>query len=71
MDQEILDIDEAAEFLGIKKRTMYKLAKAGEIPAVKIGGQWRFYREQLLEMFTKSAREFPGAKEDKLADAAE
>jgi len=55
MDHEIFDIDAAAEFLSIKKRTMYKLAKQGEIPAVKIGGQWRFYREKLLELFKQTS----------------
>lgn len=71
MDHEILDIDAAADFLGIKKRTMYKLVNEGEIPAVKIGGQWRFYREQLLEMFTRSSSEkhYPG--DDQHIDTAE
>lgn len=51
MSQEIMDIDAAAEFLRIKKRTIYKLAKEGEIPAIKIGGQWRFSRQQLIDLF--------------------
>jgi len=51
MTDEIFDIDGAAKFLGIKKRTMYKLVSEGDIPATKIGGQWRFSRTQLLKMF--------------------
>ncbi len=32
MDNEILTIEEAAEYLQLGKRSVYKLAKAGEIP---------------------------------------
>jgi len=54
MDKEILDIRAAANFLGIKKRTMYKLVNEGEIPAKKIGGQWRFSKTQLISLFEKN-----------------
>ena len=54
MDNEILDIRAAANFLGIKKRTMYKLVNEGEIPAKKIGGQWRFSKTQLINLFERS-----------------
>lgn len=48
---EIMDISEAATYLNIKKGTLYRLAKAGQIPGTKIGGQWRFKRERLDELF--------------------
>ena len=51
MHSEIMDISEAASYLNIKKGTLYRLAKNGRIPAVKIGGQWRFKRERLDAMF--------------------
>jgi len=57
MEKEILDIDDAARFLGIKKRTMYRLVNDGEIPAKKIGGQWRLSRTQLLDLFYDSGSE--------------
>jgi len=67
MSQEIMDIDAAAEFLRIKKRTIYKLAKEGEIPAIKIGGQWRFSRQQLIDLFqnenSEAANEEPNPNE--------
>ena len=47
----ILDIGDAAEYLHIKKWTLYRLAKKGRIPGVKIGGQWRFKKEVLDRMF--------------------
>jgi len=51
MSEEILNIKEACELLGIKQRTMYTLLKDGKIPAIKIGGQWRFSKELLINMF--------------------
>jgi excisionase family DNA binding protein len=51
MTPEIMDISEAATYLNIKKGTLYRLAKNGKVPATKIGGQWRFKRERLDELF--------------------
>lgn len=51
VEKEIFSIEEAEKYLGIKKRTLYKLAKSGSIPAVKIGGQWRFSKFRLDALF--------------------
>jgi excisionase family DNA binding protein len=55
MATEIMDIAEAASYLNIKKGTLYRLAKSGQIPGTKIGGQWRFKRERLDELFRTPA----------------
>lgn len=39
---EILTIKQVSDFLKVNERTIYKLAKCGEIPSFKVGGQWRF-----------------------------
>jgi excisionase family DNA binding protein len=57
MATEIMDITEAAAYLNIKKGTLYRLVKKGQIPGTKIGGQWRFKREHLDEMFRDHSRE--------------
>ncbi len=49
--QEILNLEEAALFLRVKPRTLGTLALRGEIPGVKIGGQWRFRRPALEALF--------------------
>ena len=59
MATEIMDIAEAASYLNIKKGTLYRLAKNGQIPGAKIGGQWRFKRERLDELFRQPAVGFP------------
>jgi excisionase family DNA binding protein len=51
----IMDISEAADYLHIKKWTLYRLVKRGKIPGIKVGGQWRFKKEVLDEMFTQNS----------------
>lgn len=47
MEKEILTIEEAATYLQIGKRSIYKLAKDGEIPGKKVLNKWRFEKESL------------------------
>ncbi len=42
-DTDILDADDVAERLGIAPNTVRKLARNGEIPALRIGKVWRFF----------------------------
>ena len=49
MDEEILDVDGAARVLGVSTRTVYNLARKGEIPAMRIGREWRFALKNLRE----------------------
>jgi len=44
---EILTLDEVSAFLKAGKRTVYRLAQSGDIPAFKLGGTWRFRRSEL------------------------
>lgn len=44
---EILTIDELANYLKAGKRTVYRLAAEGRIPAFKVGGTWRFLRTDI------------------------
>jgi excisionase family DNA binding protein len=47
--KEIMTPREAAEYLSVHVRTIYRLAKHGEIPGRKIGGSWRFKKDALDE----------------------
>lgn len=53
MADEIMDIKKAADYLQIRERTLYRLVGEGEIPGIKVGGQWRFSKRCLEEMFLK------------------
>ncbi len=48
-DTEILNAKEAAEFLGAHVETIRRLARNGELPAYKIGKDWRFRKEALMD----------------------
>lgn len=49
--REIMTTQEVARYLRLNEATVYKLAQAGDIPAVKVGGTWRFKRELIDEWF--------------------
>jgi len=46
---EVMTIKEVADYLKMNERTIYKLVQEGKIPAVKIGGQWRFKKSVVDE----------------------
>lgn len=39
---DLLSPKQLAEYLQLSQRTIYRLLERGDIPAVKVGGQWRF-----------------------------
>jgi excisionase family DNA binding protein len=43
----LMTIDDVAQYLGLHPLTVRRLARDGEIPALKIGRQWRVKRELL------------------------
>ena len=47
MLNDILTVSEVAEYLRINPQTVYRKAKAGELPAVRIGRAIRFRRAEL------------------------
>lgn len=47
MPDEIMTIREVATYLKIKEKTAYRLAAGGEIPGFKVGGSWRFRRNEI------------------------
>ncbi|MCD6569177.1 MAG: helix-turn-helix domain-containing protein [Deltaproteobacteria bacterium] len=44
-EKEIMTIKQIAEYLQMNEHTIYKLARSGQIPSIKIAGQWRFKKE--------------------------
>ena len=47
MLREVLDIRQAAEYLGISADTLYRYASEGSVPAFRLGNRWRFKRSLL------------------------
>jgi excisionase family DNA binding protein len=47
IDETFLTTDEVLEYLHVNLRTVYRLIKAGKIPAVRVGRQWRFRKRDI------------------------
>ena len=47
MADEILTLKEVAEYLKLAEKTAYRLAADGKLPGFKVGGSWRFKREDI------------------------
>ena len=56
-ENESLTLEEVAVYLKAGKRTVYRLAQKGEIPAFKLGGTWRFRRSELDSWIAASISE--------------
>ena len=47
IDETFLTTDEVLDYLQVNLRTVYRLIKAGKIPAVRVGRQWRFRKTDI------------------------
>ena len=55
IDDTFLTTDEVLAYLQVNLRTVYRLIKAGKLPAVRVGRQWRF-RKGDLDAWLESQR---------------
>jgi excisionase family DNA binding protein len=55
-EPQVMTVDQVAEYLQVSKRKVYDLAAAGDIPAAKVGDQWRFYRPEIDRWLTSLSR---------------
>jgi excisionase family DNA binding protein len=51
----LLDIDDLADYLRLKKQTIYNWLHQGKISGIKVGGVWRFERRE-VNAWLKSRR---------------
>ena len=61
IDETFLTTEEVLEYLQVNLRTVYRLIKAGKIPAVRVGRQWRF-RKSDIDAWLDSQRPRAGAR---------
>jgi len=57
-DEVFLTTEEVLEYLQVNLRTVYRLIKAGKIPAVRVGRQWRF-RKRDIDAWLETQRPQP------------
>src|SRR5918992_2199389 len=55
IEETFLTTTEVLEYLQVNLRTVYRLIKAGKIPAVRVGRQWRF-RKRDIDAWLESQR---------------
>lgn len=66
-DENFLTTEEVLDYLQVNLRTVYRLIKAGKIPAVRVGRQWRF-RKRDIDAWLESSRPGLGAAGSMMGD---
>lgn len=61
-NRPIIDVNECAELLLCSPDQIEEKARAGEIPATKIGRGWLFIREDLIQYLADKARKEAGER---------
>ena len=46
-ERDLMDVDELAEYLGLRKQTIYNWLHKRKISGIKIGKVWRFERDEI------------------------
>ena len=54
---EFMTVQEVVGYLRVTKKTIYRLLKRGEIPATKVGRQWRFDKTSIDEWLLQKPAE--------------
>jgi len=57
---ELLTVSETARLLRIGEATVRRLARRGELPALRVGGQWRIDRDSLAASAGRASRHHQG-----------
>ena len=68
MEDTFLTTEEVLEYLQVNLRTVYRLIKAGKIPAVRVGRQWRF-RKRDIDTWLDSQQPRPGLRPSLVPDS--
>ena len=55
MPEQLLTLEQVAEYLNVDKFTVYRLLSAKELPAFKVGNQWRFKRKMIENWLMKNS----------------
>jgi excisionase family DNA binding protein len=74
IDDTFLTTDEVIDYLQVNLRTVYRLIKAGKLPAVRVGRQWRFRKRDIdawLDAQRARGSRAAGARPSTVQQAAE
>lgn len=57
--REVMNVREAAQYLGVSKETLYKYLTEQSIPAFKLGSRWKVKKNVLDRWMEKQSRRQP------------
>ena len=55
MPEQLLTLEQVAEYLNVDKFTVYRLLSDKDLPAFKVGNQWRFKRRLIENWLAKNS----------------
>ena len=53
MSMTAMTVQEVARYLNVDPKTVYRLVNRGELPGFKVGGSWRFQKDDLDDWIAK------------------
>ena len=59
MPEQLLTLEQVAEYLNVDKFTVYRLLSDKQLPAFKVGNQWRFKRRMIENWLNKHSNVRP------------
>ena len=62
VSSDLMTTKELSEYLQLDRMTIYKLLKSGDIPANRVGHQWRFFRSD-IDDWIRAKQVRPGSPE--------
>jgi len=64
MENEWLTVQEVADYLKLGKTKVYQYVQNGRIPGYKVGGQWRFQRDEIDQWIRSGKSDFAQEPEE-------
>jgi excisionase family DNA binding protein len=55
MAEQLLTLEQVAKYLNVDKFTVYRLLADKDLPAFKVGNQWRFKRKMIENWLIKNS----------------
>ena len=55
LEEKALTTEEICLFLNISRQTLYKLVRTKQLPGLKIGDKYRFFKSEILSHFNHDA----------------
>jgi excisionase family DNA binding protein len=65
-DDNVMTLAEMADYLKIARRSLLRMAQAGDIPGTKIASQWRFMRSVIDDWMISRMKSLPAGELEKL-----